>query len=1533
MEYFARVLSGKSMFKERNREAEQLKRTFEANLDALKSIVQSEKTDDIIVLLSSIYESSFPEEQVFMKMPNPERLRSKKELVLRLLCGLDSIGAPVAAELILFLRKHGTEAIADTLVALMELLCPLLEGKETPDFTTDDVLNAMDFEWHTNSRTASPLLNAIASATSSPRASAASVGDSPFQSLVTASPFRRAISDRSIFQSRSKSEQSSKPMLTKASSIAVPDQSTLPLSYSPQLACSGEVSRSEQAIAAIPEITLPPVEESPRIYKLDARTSQHGSQGKHRRKSSSLRQLFAEDEMEEIIQAAEGSYSASSSRRQYSLDIAKLPSVNIFELPSSNGESSRKSADMGYVGKLSDKQIGVDKSRRMSSHYATMLSSLKEDSGDPSSSITIFSDSDCNKVPSFKISEQIAVNSDVTGNDGQIEKTAPFSSTTENSVPAMSLPQNFILVDNLPPSLTNTTEDVSPFICNNEAIGRSIDAEDLYVSSHDDGDSTLEHPGAEEMSVINETNALQEGKSFIRDESRHKICDDLVSLQNPLNEYYDRHGTGNNLRQILQTDERSNMLKYGIHHRSHSDSLSVKKSPGTSYPEEMHVSARLRRRDLNLERRRCLSEEDLGTSISCSSMDQWKASTNGRERVPQEAIPDGRRDMIIVTDREVEQGNISPKTKPEGILLPSSENFEGEGDKHIKHCDNEESLSLSSSETASPEEIGTNQSSCPTSFCPFGSLSATVSSPDAECTFDRTSEKQCHLVVNTGTLPIDEAEPKIDDESYQDNNNVVESVATLLEGESDLKLEEVSVDGRHTLFTLQGRGNELSDVQVCGLRTKDTSSQHGSMRFLECGIHQRCLSDLTPIRTSFIKDSMKGMEWNGSQTDFISNTESIRHTFKEQLRLVTASMHSLTRRKTTPNRVLEVVMDGSMPWMKRDGKVYDGHPDKKINREKVSPSESESDSYGAPSTSEKEHRLAVKLSSSEISDLESKITSLSSTRSEGSCEDDGGELYEQNLESGKEEDAGGKILAHSRLHINHQVKVVEQENSLLTSDTQNIHNQYEDSKRIYVYYNVQDSTQVDRWNAHEESGIQTTSAPSEKQTYYAEADESISRISLEHNPCEEICEVLFCDPGNAVVVNQKEHQLHDNGALIGEEDTITHNGTNQMQDAHWNPGSNRLNESRNSGYQMENESNKNVGFSYQKENEQKLILGQNELAPIQGSLVRIEETLKLDQDTALSSHIGDQQQQDVSAFCYGTDQKKHNISDENRDLDYSISSYTLENEPAKSNDESKEIYRQNAKDFLDIGTDNSGLAYSEEANDETNSRLKHGKCLKELVALPIVHALSPTNDSDDEFNVASSDHEKMGYVSLREIHDNTPSGLFNGSDIQEDAICSCLQKEAIPGGESFSSGTNSSANNIDDAVQMSISDNEAQAIFDVKEKIQLNESDSNCQIQEIPKTRTQRHTFCDSEKGCNLQLAQLFKVSNSKESANCLRYTDSQFDELLSGLDASEKCVLVLTENTYMATDSMKQIMLRINYETIPAHLLKTMKQFMLRII
>lgn len=49
-------------------------------------------------------------------------------------------------------QKYGCEAIGETLMKLLELVRPLLASKDVPEFTSDDILDAIDNQWHSSVR-------------------------------------------------------------------------------------------------------------------------------------------------------------------------------------------------------------------------------------------------------------------------------------------------------------------------------------------------------------------------------------------------------------------------------------------------------------------------------------------------------------------------------------------------------------------------------------------------------------------------------------------------------------------------------------------------------------------------------------------------------------------------------------------------------------------------------------------------------------------------------------------------------------------------------------------------------------------------------------------------------------------------------------------------------------------------------------------------------------------------------------------------------------------------------------------------------------------------------------------------------------------------------------------------------------------------------------------------------------------------------------------------------------------------------------
>ncbi|KAI5078630.1 hypothetical protein GOP47_0006301 [Adiantum capillus-veneris] len=379
MDFLTRVLSGNSRIKERTREAEYINEAFKSSLDDLKNLLLSDESDDVGTLLDMVYESSFPEEQIFMKAPSKVRLRSKKEMIVRLLIGLDALGVPVMADMLVYIKKHGVEGIAGTLVTLLELMSPLLDGKQAPDFTTDDVLNAMDSEWHSTSGIGSPLLNVIASATSSPRVSAASAGDSPFPSFIAASPFRRALSEKSMLVSRAQ-ELGAKTILDKTASTKSSAQPTLTSSVSTQYPSSNQSSHFDEVLAYIPPITLPPVEERPSCPSSREGSPKQGLQKKHRRKSSSLRQLLTEESMEELksetsVGAPSKRNSRNSSKRRNSSEFTKF-ALNVSGSSSpflTRCASYNEVSGNHRIPNIDDEHMDISRPRRASSQVSPSI--------------------------------------------------------------------------------------------------------------------------------------------------------------------------------------------------------------------------------------------------------------------------------------------------------------------------------------------------------------------------------------------------------------------------------------------------------------------------------------------------------------------------------------------------------------------------------------------------------------------------------------------------------------------------------------------------------------------------------------------------------------------------------------------------------------------------------------------------------------------------------------------------------------------------------------------------------------------------------------------------------------------------------------------------------------------------------------------------------------------------------------------------------------------------------------------------------
>lgn len=322
MELFVRVLSGNSRSMGRAKEAEEVNQSFKAAVETLTKLVEDKSSQVLYVKLCKVYDSSFPEEKTFMKNPSRERLKSNKELVLRLLNELHEIMGveAVMGQMLEFLKRHGMEEILQSLLKLLQLLSPLLESNEDPEFTTDDVVNAIDFEWHSMSGKASPLFNAIASVTGSPGAapmSAASARNSPSP----AAAYRRAFSERSRILSPShesaaksahqpKSAYQPKPALTTSASSQYPVNTTA-LNI-PDLAAA-EIEPSEQS-KATPLYSL-------NTLRSDLQHERKSLEKSHRRTSSSLRKLFTEATESDEDGSVGASTRKSSSRRRTSSDM------------------------------------------------------------------------------------------------------------------------------------------------------------------------------------------------------------------------------------------------------------------------------------------------------------------------------------------------------------------------------------------------------------------------------------------------------------------------------------------------------------------------------------------------------------------------------------------------------------------------------------------------------------------------------------------------------------------------------------------------------------------------------------------------------------------------------------------------------------------------------------------------------------------------------------------------------------------------------------------------------------------------------------------------------------------------------------------------------------------------------------------------------------------------------------------------------------------------------------------------------------
>lgn len=85
---------------------------------------------------------------------------------------------PVTQLIVGHMQKYGIDSIPDTLLTILELIRPLLVSKEIPEFTSDDLLDAIDVQWHSplrgGSRPQSPFQSPRSSVSVSPRFSVSS---------------------------------------------------------------------------------------------------------------------------------------------------------------------------------------------------------------------------------------------------------------------------------------------------------------------------------------------------------------------------------------------------------------------------------------------------------------------------------------------------------------------------------------------------------------------------------------------------------------------------------------------------------------------------------------------------------------------------------------------------------------------------------------------------------------------------------------------------------------------------------------------------------------------------------------------------------------------------------------------------------------------------------------------------------------------------------------------------------------------------------------------------------------------------------------------------------------------------------------------------------------------------------------------------------------------------------------------------------------------------------------------------------------
>ncbi|KAH9560717.1 hypothetical protein CY35_06G121800 [Sphagnum magellanicum] len=92
MAFLLRAISGgNNSFREKIKDAEDVNKTFQAELDNIRSCLDVED-DEIQSLMEMIFDSCFPESQRFLKYPTRDRLKFHKDTVLRLLSALSFQG-------------------------------------------------------------------------------------------------------------------------------------------------------------------------------------------------------------------------------------------------------------------------------------------------------------------------------------------------------------------------------------------------------------------------------------------------------------------------------------------------------------------------------------------------------------------------------------------------------------------------------------------------------------------------------------------------------------------------------------------------------------------------------------------------------------------------------------------------------------------------------------------------------------------------------------------------------------------------------------------------------------------------------------------------------------------------------------------------------------------------------------------------------------------------------------------------------------------------------------------------------------------------------------------------------------------------------------------------------------------------------------------------------------------------------------------------------------------------------------------------